>query len=116
LFRGLTFCYPIYNVELTRARGKAIKITIEKHEGQVYDIEDLDEMIEEMDQEDDDSFFCIDFMLVDSKIPRENVEACIPKRIKYRDIVDFNFVFQCINQRKIVNYTQFLVPERSKEL
>ena len=79
-------------------------------------MQELEELIEEMGQQDEQPIFCVDFMLVDGKIPREAVEACIPKPIKYRDIVDFNFVFQCIAQRKILKYSQFLVPEKSKEL
>lgn len=49
-------------------------------------------------------------MLVDPKIPRETIEPLIPKTINYLGIVDFNYVFNCINKRKIVDYRQYLVP------
>ena len=61
--------------------------------------------------------FLVDFILVDStKISKEFVVKLLPKEIRYHGILDFNYVFQCVSKNKMLDYTQFLIPEKSQEL
>lgn len=69
---GLCFWLPIFNEGLSKIRAQKIIESITARKGTALKMEEMDERVDALDV---DETIYIDYIVVDEKIPRENVEG-----------------------------------------
>ena len=69
---GLCFWLPIFNQGLSKISGQKIIETVTARKGTALKMEEMDERVDALDV---DETIYIDYIVVDEKIPRENVEG-----------------------------------------
>jgi hypothetical protein len=98
LFKGLSFCFPAIDIDLSPKRIQCMATQIKEEDGKVIAFHD-----KQIDQP-------VDYLLVNPKLPLPLLLRKINNKIKFKEILDYNFVLHCLREQillAISNYSLY---------